>query len=126
MNDHAYLPTLVTACGLILLLTIESWLPAADNRRRRMTHAARNMTLGLLNVLAVALLAAPLIAKVAVWAEESRFGLLNLLSLSPATATVAAILLFDGWLYLLHRANPQFGFLWRFSPLQHNDPKLHA
>lgn len=27
MNYHDYLPTLVTACSLILLLTLESWLP---------------------------------------------------------------------------------------------------
>src|SRR5215470_7176177 len=102
MNDHNYLPTLVTACGLILLLTIESWLPAADNRPRRVTHAARNMTLGSLNTLAMAMLAAPLIVNVAAWAQESRFGLLNLLSLPPAVATFMAVLLFDGWLYLLH------------------------
>src|SRR5215468_884220 len=124
MNNHNYLPTLVTACGIILLLTLESWLPAVGNRRRRMTHVTRNMTLGALNVLAVALLAAPLIANVARWAEESRFGLLNLLSLSPATATVTAILLFDGWLYLLHRANHKFGFLWRFHRVHHSDPEM--
>jgi sterol desaturase/sphingolipid hydroxylase (fatty acid hydroxylase superfamily) len=126
MNNRDYLPTLVTACGIILLLTIESWLPAAGNRGRRMTHAARNMTLGALNVFAVALLAAPLIANVAGWAEESRFGLLNLLNLPPAIATVTAILLFDGWLYLLHRANHKFGFLWRFHRVHHSDPEMDA
>ena len=129
MNDHDYLhhlPTLVTACGLILLVTIESWLPAAGNRPRRLRHAARNLTLGLLNALAVALLAAPLIANVAGWTEGSRFGLLNLLSLPPAMATVTAILLFDGWLYLLHRANHKFGFLWRFHRVHHSDPEMDA
>src|SRR5262245_44996064 len=126
MNNRDYLRTLVTACGIILLLTIEGWLRAAVNRGRRMTHVARNMTLGTLNVLAVALLAAPLIANVARWAEESRFGLLNLFSLSPATATVTAILLFDGWLYLLHRANHKFGFLWRFHRVHHSDPEMDA
>jgi sterol desaturase/sphingolipid hydroxylase (fatty acid hydroxylase superfamily) len=126
MNDHNYLPTLVTACGLILLLTIESWLPAADNRPRRVTHVARNMTLGLLNTLAMAMLAAPLIVNVAAWAQESRFGLLNLLSLPPAVATFMAVLLFDGWLYLLHRANHKFGFLWRFHRVHHSDPQMDA
>jgi sterol desaturase/sphingolipid hydroxylase (fatty acid hydroxylase superfamily) len=126
MNDHDYLPTLVTVFGLILLLTLESWLPAAGNRRRRLLHTARNLTLGLLNALAVALLAAPLIASVAGWTEGSRFGLLNLLSLPPAMATVTAILLFDGWLYLLHRANHKFGFLWRFHRVHHSDPEMDA
>src|SRR5262245_13278428 len=126
MNDHDYLPTLVTACGLISLLTLESWLPAAGNRTRRLRHAARNMTLGLLNGLAVALLAAPLITNVVGWAEESRFGLLNRLGLPPAIATVTAFLLFDGWLYLLHRANHKFGFLWRFHRVHHSDPEMDA
>src|SRR5215510_9667730 len=120
MDYHSYLPTLVAACGLILLLTLESWLPAAGTRRRRLRHAARNMTLWLLNALAVALLTAPSIANVARWAEESRFGLLNMLSLPPAIATVTAILLFDGWLYLLHRANHKVGFLWRFHRVHHS------
>jgi sterol desaturase/sphingolipid hydroxylase (fatty acid hydroxylase superfamily) len=126
MNNPDYLPTLVTACGIILLLTIESWLPAAGNRRLRMRHATRNITLGALNVLAVALLAAPLIANVAGWCEESRFGLLNLVNLPPAITTITAILLFDGWLYLLHRANHKFGFLWRFHRVHHSDPQMDA
>src|SRR5262249_3020468 len=124
MNNRNYLPTLVTACGLILLLTIESWLPAAGNRRRRLTHGAGKVRLGAFNGVAVALLAAPLIANAAGWAEESRFGLLTLLTLPPATATVMAILLFDGWLYLLHRANHKFSFLWRFHRVHHSDPEM--
>jgi sterol desaturase/sphingolipid hydroxylase (fatty acid hydroxylase superfamily) len=126
MKYHAYLPTLVTACGLILLLTLESWLPAAGNRRRRLRHASRNMTLWLLNALAVAALTAPSIANIARWAEGGRLGLLNQLSLPPPIATGAAILLFDGWLYLLHRANHKFGFLWRFHRVHHSDPEMDA
>src|SRR5262245_24652052 len=126
MNDHNYLPTLVTVCGLILLLTLESWLPAAGNRQRRLRHLARNLTLGLLNTLAVALLAAPLIADVVRWTEESRFGAMNLLSLPPAIAIPTAILFFDGWLYLLHRANHKVGFLWRFHRVHHSDLEMDS
>jgi sterol desaturase/sphingolipid hydroxylase (fatty acid hydroxylase superfamily) len=126
MNLRSYLPTLVTVCCLVLVLTLESWLPAAGNRYHRLRHAARNLTLGSLNALAVAMLAAPLIANLAWWAEGRRFGLLNLLSLPPAMATGAAILLFDGWLYLLHRANHKFGFLWRFHRVHHSDPEMDA
>jgi sterol desaturase/sphingolipid hydroxylase (fatty acid hydroxylase superfamily) len=126
MNNRDYLATLVTACGLILLLTLETWLPAAGNRHHSLRHTARNLTLGLLNAVAVALLAAPLIAGIAGRAEEGRFGLLNLLSLPPAIATVTAFLLFDGWLYLLHRANHKFGFLWRFHHVHHSDPEMDA
>ena len=126
MNDHDYLPTLVTACGLILLLALESWLPAAGNRPHRLRHAARNLTLGGLNALALALLAGPSIAMATGWTEESRFGLLNLLSLPPAIANVTAFLLFDGWMYLWHRANHKFGLLWRFHRVHHSDPEMDA
>ncbi|MCI0663544.1 MAG: sterol desaturase family protein [Acidobacteria bacterium] len=126
MNDLDHVPTLVTASGLILLIALESWLPAAVNRRRRLRHVARNLTLWLLNALVVALVAAPLIASVAGWTEESRFGVLNLLNLPPAIATLMAILVFDGLLYLMHRANHEIGFLWRFHRVHHSDPEMDA
>jgi len=111
---------------LILLLAIESWFPEATRRRRRLRHAARNLTLGSLNAALLALLATPFLARVAVWAEENRLGLLELLNVSPMIGGVLAILLFDAWMYLWHRANHQFGFLWRFHRVHHCDPEMDA
>jgi len=119
-------PTLIAAFCLALLLALESWAPAASGRRHRFRHAARNLMLGLLNAAASALLAAPLIAGVSVWAESSGFGLLRLVQLPPAMATVAAILLFDGWMYLWHRANHEISFLWRFHRVHHSDSEMDA
>jgi sterol desaturase/sphingolipid hydroxylase (fatty acid hydroxylase superfamily) len=124
MNNHDYLPTLMTAAGLIFLLALESWFPAVGDRRRRLRHTARNLSLGLLNTVAAALLAAPLIAHVAWWTEKSRFGLLNLLGLPPAIGALTAVLLFDGCLYLMHFANHKIGFLWRFHRVHHTDPAM--
>ncbi len=126
MNAKDYLPTVTAACVLILLFALEGWLPAAADRHRRLRHAARNLTLGLLNAAALALLASPFIAQVAGWVEESSFGLLNLLNLPPVIGAFAAILLFDAWMYLWHRANHQFGFLWRFHRVHHSDPEMDA
>src|SRR5215813_5385924 len=36
----------------------------------------------------------------------------------------AAILLFDAWMYLWHRANHQLDFLWRFHRVHHSDPEM--
>lgn len=124
--NHNYLPTVATAGGIVLLLTLESWLPAAGNRNNRMRHAARNVSLWVLNAFIAALLAAPIIAKVAGWTESTRFGLLNHFSLPPAIALIAAILMFDCILYLMHRANHKFGFLWRFHRVHHSDPQMDA
>ncbi len=126
MKDHNYLPMLATAFGLTILLALESLLPEAGNRRRRLRHTARNMSLWLLNVIAVALLAAPLIANVAAWTEVSRFGLLNHLNVSPALAMIMAILLFDAVLYFMHRANHKFALLWRFHRVHHSDPEMDS
>jgi len=121
-----YLPTIIAAGGLILLLALESWLPAAIGRYRRLRHMARNLTLGLLNAALLAFFATPLITQVAVWAEENRFGLLRLLNAPSMIAVVAAILLLDAWMYLWHRANHELGFLWRFHRVHHSDPEMDA
>jgi len=126
MNAKDYLPTMAAACVLILLTALESWLPAALDRQRRLRHAARNLSLGSLNVALLALLATPFLAHVAVWAEENRVGLLRLVNVSPMIGGVLAILLFDAWMYLWHRANHQLGFLWRFHRVHHSDPEMDA
>ncbi len=121
-----YLPTLITICGLLLLWTLETWLPAASGRQNRLRHAGRNLFLGLLNALALGSLAAPLITQMALRAEEAGFGLLRLFPLSPVAATIGAIFLFDGWMYLWHRANHQLHFLWRFHRVHHSDAEMDA
>lgn len=126
MNDLNYLPTLLAACGLILLWTLESWMPSAKNRRGRLRHAASNLTLGLINAVALTLLAAPLIARAARWSEESGLGLLRFFNLPPPAAAIAAVLLIDGWMYLWHRANHKIPFLWRFHRVHHSDPEMDA
>jgi sterol desaturase/sphingolipid hydroxylase (fatty acid hydroxylase superfamily) len=126
MDIRSYLPTLVTIFGLMFVLTIESRLPAAIGRHYRLRHGARNLALGVINVFAATILAAPIIANISRWTEWNRFGLLNLMSLPPAIGVVMAVLLFDGWLYLLHRANHKFGFLWRFHRVHHSDPEMDA
>lgn len=119
-------PTLIAAFGLALLLALESWAPAASGHHHRFRHASRNLILGLLNAGAMALLAAPLITQVGLWAESGRVGLLRLLNPPPLIATVTAILLFDVWMYLWHRANHELGFLWRFHRVHHSDSEMDA
>ncbi len=119
-------PTLIAAFSMILLLGLESWVPAAGNRQHRARHALRNVTLGLLNAVVAALLAAPLLAGLSLWAENNGFGLLRMVQLPPAAVMVAAILMFDGWMYLWHRANHEICFLWRFHRVHHSDSEMDA
>lgn len=121
-----YVPTLIIVCGLILLWTLETWLPAASGRQNRVRHAVRNLSLGLLNALTLGALAAPLITQLSLRSEEAGFGLLRLFHLPPVASTITAILLFDGWMYLWHRANHQLLFLWRFHRVHHSDAEMDA
>jgi sterol desaturase/sphingolipid hydroxylase (fatty acid hydroxylase superfamily) len=120
------LPTISAAVSLIVLLALETWLPAAVGRRRRLRHMARNLALGLLNAALPALVAAPLLAQAAGWAEENRFGLLRMVNAPTTIVLAAAILLFDAWMYWWHRANHEIGFLWRFHRVHHSDPEMDA
>jgi sterol desaturase/sphingolipid hydroxylase (fatty acid hydroxylase superfamily) len=126
MSGHDYLPILATASLLGFALTLEGWRPAARNRRRRLRHAARNMSLWLLNSIVAALLSAPIIASVCGWTQSNQCGLLNMLKLPPLLSLGVAILLFDGCLYFMHRANHKIGFLWRFHRVHHSDPEMDA
>lgn len=121
-----YVPTLIIVSGLILLWTLETWLPAASGRQNRVRHAVRNLSLGLLNALTLGALATPLITQLSLRSEEAGFGLLRLFHLPPVASTITAILLFDGWMYLWHRANHQFPFLWRFHRVHHSDAEMDA
>ena len=120
------MPTLIIVCGLGLLWTLETWLPAVKGRNHRWRHTFRNLSLGLLNAFILTLLAGPLITQIVIQAEGSGFGLLRMFQLPAVISTIAAVLLFDGWMYLWHRANHQFHFLWRFHRVHHSDPAMDA
>lgn len=124
MIDLSQAQTLITAFGLIFIWTLESWLPFMKRRRNRLPHAARNLTLGILNVATIALLTGPFIARFAAWAEQNRVGLLHLVCLPPGVSTLLALLVLDGGMYLWHRANHQIPFLWRFHRTHHSDAAL--
>ncbi|HZS04800.1 MAG TPA: sterol desaturase family protein [Blastocatellia bacterium] len=124
MIDLSQAQSITAASGLILFWALESWLPFMKGRRERLRHAARNLTLGLLNAGVLALVAAPLIARLAAWAEHSGVGLLHLVNLPVAVTALPALLLLDGWMYLWHRANHRLPLLWRFHRVHHSDTAL--
>jgi sterol desaturase/sphingolipid hydroxylase (fatty acid hydroxylase superfamily) len=119
-----HISTITAAFGLVSLWALEGWLPFMKDRQQRLLHATRNLTMGLLNAVLIALLVAPLMVFVAAWAESSGIGLLRLVSLPVVASTILALLLLDGWMYLWHRANHRFPQLWRFHRVHHSDPAL--
>lgn len=114
----------VAIAALALLWALESWVPCVAERPRRLRHAAPNLALAGINLLLTGLVFAAATAAVAAWAGTARFGLLHWIALPSWLTLAAAILLFDAWMYLWHRANHAVPFLWRFHRAHHSDPEV--
>src|SRR5436305_9304361 len=80
--------------------------------------------MGALNIILTGATSAMLWLLAATWAAQHRFGLLNWLGLTPWLHALAAIILFDLWMYWWHRANHRLPFFWRFHRTHHSDPKM--
>jgi sterol desaturase/sphingolipid hydroxylase (fatty acid hydroxylase superfamily) len=109
---------------LLVLWQLEAWLPLFVDRPARLRHAGRNLVIAGLNLLVNALVFTTAIAWVAAWAGTAHFGLLNEVPLPLWLGLPVALLLFDAWMYLWHRANHAVPFLWRFHRMHHSDPTV--
>lgn len=110
--------------AFVLLWAAESFFPFAQGRAYRLRHAFRNLSLGAINAIITALLTAFLLIIVASWAEAAQIGLLHRMNLPPLVSMVIAIALLDGWMYVWHRANHEWSFLWRFHRVHHSDTEM--
>lgn len=119
-------PSLIAVGGLLIFWVFESWIPAAAGRRGRMRHGARNLALGVINSGIGMLAVAGPMALSAGLAERFGFGLLRLAELPFWVSTFGAVVLFDCWMYIWHRANHRIGFLWRFHRVHHSDSEMDA
>lgn len=120
MLEYETVPLLMTIGGLAVLLILEQIIPASQAGRGGIArHGAGNLALGLVNGAGVALVATPLLTWMSIWIEREEIGLVS--PFGGATGMVTGVILFDGWMYLWHRANHEIGLLWRFHRLHHTD-----
>jgi sterol desaturase/sphingolipid hydroxylase (fatty acid hydroxylase superfamily) len=116
----------VMIAGLAILLGLEQGIPAVPGRKGLWRHGVWNLGLGIFNAVVLGLLAAPLLRWATAWGEERGVGLTRQLPVPEAVAVGVALVAFDGWMYLWHRANHLFPLLWRFHRLHHTDPAMDA
>ncbi len=110
--------------ALVALLaweTAQPFFPLFHRTSDRARHAVRNLVLGVLNTVLVAVVFAGLWLAVTQWAAAHRFGLLNTWDLAPWLRFVLAVLLLDAWTYLWHWLNHRVPFFWRFHRWHHAD-----
>ena len=113
--------------GLVVLLLLEGAHPFFElfrERRDRGRHLVRNLVLGAVNSVLVALVFAGLWVAAAAWAEARGVGLLRQLDLPVWAHVLGAVLLLDAWTYTWHRMNHRIPFLWRFHRVHHSDAQM--
>lgn len=118
------LPVLAAAV-LAALWTVESVAPMFPGRRRRVSHNATNLALGVFNALLMSGFAFAILG-VTEWARTRPFGLLNMTPLPAWLHGIGAIVLFDCWQYWWHQLNHRVPLLWRFHAVHHADAEMDA
>lgn len=120
--------TILAALFLVLLWTGEGLAPFypefRGGLRDRLRHDARNLALGAVNALLLAVFFGGVFVAQEVWADRSDVGLLRLAELPGWADLLVAIVLFDLWMYAWHRANHRIPLLWRFHRMHHSDPEM--
>lgn len=132
MPDIEQIQPVAMVIGLIVLLVWEQAHPFfayfRGRKRDRGRHLLRNLILGGLNALLIAILFAGIWYSAAEWAAARDFGLLHWLEGEAGIPlwvhAVGAVLLLDAWMYVWHRMNHAVPFLWRFHRVHHYDPKM--
>lgn len=118
--------------GLVLLLLWEQAHPFFEyfrgRTRERGVHVIRNLAIGGLNALLVAIVFVGIWYAIADWAADRHFGLLHWIDQTAGTPlwlhAFGAALLLDAWTYAWHRLNHAIPFLWRFHRVHHYDRRM--
>lgn len=114
---------LAALAGFLLFWCWESAAPFFP-ARRRLRHAARNLTVAAINAVAIAVLFSAATVAVSEWSSADSLGLLHLFALPQPLPLILAFLLLDAWTYWWHRANHRIALLWRFHRMHHSDPSM--
>lgn len=107
--------------GFLLFWSWESLAPFFQFQGR-MRHAARNLAIAGINVIAIVVLFSAATVAVSEWGTSKTVGLLYLFGLPEPLQLTLAFLVLDAWTYWWHRANHRVPLLWRFHRTHHSDP----
>jgi sterol desaturase/sphingolipid hydroxylase (fatty acid hydroxylase superfamily) len=108
------------------LTYLERKRPLRRSVESKLRRDARNIALGGIGAVAVALAEQPLAAPLSALVERRDWGLLPRLRLPLWLEVTAAVLAMDYTMYLWHRMNHRAPWLWRFHAVHHVDLDMDA
>lgn len=126
LDDPMAVKALLAGGLLAFLWLCEGLAPMFAGRRRRLEHAGSNLALGALNAIASSLIGAAMFVAAAEWSRRAGFGLLHRLDMPWWAQALFAVVLFDAWHYLCHRACHHLPLLWRLHAIHHSDKEVDA
>ena len=124
MNDLLFLQIALASLVLVILLVLETVIPFVAGRSHRTKNAIVNISIGVFNSIVAAITFGTALVFTIEWSATHGIGLLNLIELPFAISAVVGVVFLDGWMYLWHRANHYFPFLWRFHRVHHSDCEM--
>ena len=112
----------VQVIALALCLWLESVVPLfLRESGQQMQHWIRNSAVGLINGVILAVGFSGLLFASVRWGGTHPVGLLHWMTLPAWSERLIGFIAFDLWMYLWHRANHSFPWLWRFHRVHHSD-----
>jgi len=112
------------AAGVLVLLVAETLRPLRRRVQSRMRRMAINSGVAAVALVVIRLALIPAVVAVAASGQAHRVGIAWRLPVPWWLRDAIAFLLIDYTMYLWHRANHVFPFLWRFHNVHHTDRDL--
>jgi len=125
-SDDTQLRLMIFLGVLVFMAALETLLPRRERQLSRVSRWSTNLSLVLINTVALKLLGPVAAIVVADYAMDNHWGLLSLspIPLPLFLEVIIAIMLLDFAIYLQHVALHRVPFLWRFHKVHHVDRDL--
>ncbi len=118
------LKTYLSFSILLVIFLLETIFPHFKGRKNRVPHGAYNICLSILNSLLYAFLFSVLTLSVMEWSLDRHIGLVYQFSLPEPLELIIVFILFDMWLYFLHRIYHKVSLFWLFHRVHHTEREM--
>ncbi len=121
LNENAGIRLSVFIAVFAVFALMEGLAPRRKSVYSKSVRWINNLTISLVNVIAVRLIIPATLVFVAVEAKAADFGFLNLVDMPMLVKIFVAFLLLDFSIYIQHIIFHKVGFLWRLHRMHHAD-----